>query len=70
MKFVYEADFGWNKKPLITGNKEIWSSVSIVAKSFDEALSKAKKECDKYVKQGLKGLSLVSLIRKIEVDIG
>lgn len=67
MKFIYEADFGWNKKPTITGNKEIWSSANIIARNFDEAYVKAKRECGSYQ---IRGLQVVSIQRKDVIDIG
>lgn len=65
MRAVYEADFGWNKK-----DECIWSSSNILAKSFDEAYLKAKKEQKRITDAGIKGVQLVSLRRKDAVDIG
>jgi hypothetical protein len=67
MKVVYDAEFGEDNPNAL--NNCPWSGVKILARSFDEAHAKAKKECDRQVKAGIKGLKIWSIKRMMPVDI-
>lgn len=62
MKAVYDIDFGMNN------SNAIWSGIKVVTRNFDEALAKAKKERDRQVKDGIRGLKIISVKRVMVVD--
>lgn len=68
MRSVYDVDFGWDKKATVF-DRNVWSDRKILARNFEEAYSKAKRELTKEIQSGVKGLKIISIKRVMGVDI-